>query len=95
MDVWSLPEEEKKALINRLVLSAAAAGVLWYGGGRIWAVVQPQQWEQYRTLVEEHRLAGVAVTAGVIFLASLAVKPLPPPEPSPVADYAPCGEEGE
>ena len=94
MDRLSLPEEGKKAVVNRLVLSAAAAGVLWYGGGRVWAAVQPEYWEKDRPLMEEHRLTGIAVTAGVLFLASLAVLPLKPPgEDSPVADYIPCSEE--
>ena len=44
--------------------------------------------------MEEHRLTGIAVTAGVLFLASLAVLPLKPPgEDAPVADYIPCSEE--
>lgn len=94
MERLSLPEEGKKALVNRLVLSAAAAGVLWYGGGRVWAAVQPEYWEKYRSLMEKHRLTGVAVTAGVLFLISLAVIPLKPPEEdSPIADYIPCNEE--
>ncbi|MBM6869369.1 hypothetical protein H7U37_03040 [Pseudoflavonifractor phocaeensis] len=78
-----ISEGTRKAATERLVLCAAAAGVLWYGGRRLCAAAMPQVWERYGTFVEENRLSGVALTAGVLFLASLAVVPLPKELPGP------------
>lgn len=90
-------EGKRRAVTERLALCAAAAGVLWYGGRRICETAWPQVWERYGPFVEENRLSGVAVTAGVLFAVSLAVFPLPEAAACRVAEEAPDhgGWDGE
>lgn len=81
-----ISQETRRAATERLALCAAAAGVLWYGGRRICEAAWPRVWERYGSFVEENRLSGVALTAGLLFLASLAVFPLSKEMPAPEED---------
>ena len=87
------PEKDKQTLITRLTLCVVLALMLCYGGEKVCDALKPSFWEKWRPWMEKNRIQAAAVTAAVLFGASLALFPLPPadePGEGLPGDYEPC-----
>jgi len=81
-------KEHKQELVTRLACCAVAALILCYGAEQLGGRLSIPQLERLRPWLEENRVQAIAITAAVLFGASLALFPLKDALPEP---EGPCG----